>query len=419
MCTNRRICIVLAISVLFLSRVGPAEVAISLPLEGHYRAGRYMPVRMIVRSQSGIVRLEARGAAPSEIESSSDIDAIIPWLAVTEAIREPHWLVNSVSLPVDLPLHPLGDDERLVGLAGEDADIARSLFASKRIVPITLDVARALLDPPEAWNCLDAVILSESAAARLSVSQRHVLLAGGTLLAVRSARAPDSRWPWKQQGAYWIMRYEPAGPISLIEPAAYAPTYSWDRGLSLAVRRQVLFVAVIFALLALGVTLWRSRWTFVAFCGASAGLLVWWHGRQTSVLQMTGGVVVVGPDALAQVDRWTWQSPLRRADVRQPAGDLTFPLFASLRQIEQTQICLRCAPDGRPESFAVMLDRNQSIAFLQRELRTDISKAPLVPAMPPMRDLASDLYLQRSDAIVGQFHSDPPVVVVRRAAGDH
>src|SRR5438105_2049464 len=98
-----------------------------------------------------------------------------------------------------------------------------------------------------------------------------------------AARAPDDRWPWQRQGEYWVLRYEPAGPRDGIEPAAYGPTFGMDRGMPFATRRSIVLLAAAFAIVALGLTLWRSRWAVAAVVLLSAlvaaGVAAWDAGR--------------------------------------------------------------------------------------------------------------------------------------------
>src|SRR5258708_10442681 len=99
-----------------------ADITVSLPLEGHYRAGRYMPVRVRATGEQGRISLSARDAVPTEIQSSGELDATFPWLAVSESItslearanRSGHRTVNST-------LHVLDEDQRLGATVGGDA----------------------------------------------------------------------------------------------------------------------------------------------------------------------------------------------------------------------------------------------------------------------------------------------------------
>jgi len=221
-----------------------ADVTISLPLEGHYRPGRYMPVRVAIGNDGGAITLSAAGAVPTELEASANRDAIVPWLAVTAALRDPRWIsAGSGSHSIRLPLRVLDENEELVGVAGEDPGAARSVFPAKTIVPIALDLSQPRPGPAEAWEALDALVLSEAAFVRLKKAQWQTFAAAGTAVVVRSAHVPADGWPWRKVGDYWVLWRQPVGPDSLLEPDVYLPTYGWERGWPASFRRQAIFVS--------------------------------------------------------------------------------------------------------------------------------------------------------------------------------
>jgi hypothetical protein len=396
------------------------QVSVSLPLQGHFRPGRYMPVRLQTRGYSGSVTIAARGAVPTEYPAAGNADVVVPWLVLVSGPGEVQ--VSAAGHP-KLSLHALADDERLVAVAGEEGDAAPSLFPGLKIVAVPLDLSRPLLDPPQAWESLDAVVLSEAAAQQLKSRQIDVLASAGVALAVRASHPPDHRWPWKRQGNLWVLRYDPAGPSHAIEPAGYTPTYGWERGWPVAFRRQLLFAALVFVLLAVGLALWRSRWAAIAmilFCAVAAGLFGWWHARKSPMLMLAGGIIVSdGP--VAQVDLWHWFSPLRETAGQFPADGLTYPILSDLRDATQTQFRLVCAADGSPASFTFRLAPREALAFLTRLLRTETTHPALAPAAEPFKRFAEDLYLRPGESIAGQFlAADPisgrpiPIVLARR-----
>ena len=404
---------------LLLSLPAPGGVLISFPLDGHYRPGRYMPVR-VAGNETHAVTIRAEGTVPSEFVPAANAEAIVPWLMVTSSVRHSSWAsAGSRQTPIELPLHALGDDERLVGLAGEDAAIAGTLFPDKKIIPVSLELSQPLPGPAMAWEALDAVLLSESAFSRLDQRQWQTLVAAGTALVVRSPRPPDVRWPWKQIGADWVLWLRPAGPEGVIEPDAFIPTYGWQRGWPAPFRRHAIIAGAIFCILATGIALWRSRWAVVAFlvfCAVAAAGVAWWYGRQPPVLQLTGGVEVVdGP--VVQQDLWTWTSPVRLVEATSHLALLTHPAFTSSAQIEMTGIRLVCPAGEQGYRFDYRLDRGQSLAFVSRSIQMQSVARHLSPASGPMKDLAEALYVRPPDRILGQYVSGTttaPIVVVRR-----
>jgi hypothetical protein len=390
-------------------------MAITLPTEGHYRPGRYMPVRIEGATSGESVKLVGNGVIPTEMPHADSADFNVPWLIASDFVTDAHWqIADGQGHP--LQLHPLADNQRLVAFAAGSHEAAKLLFPNNPVVPVELDESRPLLEPVEAWECLDAVVLSASAAARVDEAKRAALLAGGTIIAVRSDSPPDDHWPWKLRGGYWILQYSPSGPQSLIEPEAYAPTFGWDRGWPGSFRRRVVFAAVLFCIVALATLLWRSRWAVAAVVALSlvfiAGLAAW-YGRQSPVLQMASAIRVdAGP--ISQFDLWTWQSPVRPADASYPCAGLTHPHLGSLRQIDQTRIALICRPDGRPDRFDFHLDRGQCLAMCSRQIRTTSPLPGITSASHPLIDLANALYL---GDVKGQYLSHPsgnaiPVLVI-------
>lgn len=394
---------VLTVLMLFMAPATQAAPTLSLPTDGHYRPGRYMPIRIEGAARDNPIIVSGNGAIPSEIEHPQSADFVMPWLIASDYVTDARWQVSGGQAH-PLTLHPLGSDERLVGFAGPQQDFARLLFPGSAIVPVQLDESR-LLEPVEAWECLDAVVLSASAAARLDEVHRAALLAGGTLIAIRSDRAPDDHWAWQRRGGYWVLQYAPAGPRSIIEPDAYAPTYSWDRGWPTDIRRRVVWAAVIFCIFMLATLLWRSRWTPLAILSLSllslAGLAIW-YSRQSPVLQLSTAIRVED-GSISQFDLWNWQSPVRAADASFRVSGITHPVIATLKQIEQTRLRLMCQPDGRPDQFDVHLDAMQSIAFLSRQLRLSAGLPALTEAPRASGSFADALYLRPGDQIQGQY----------------
>lgn len=395
-------------------------ISVSLPTEGYYRPGRYIPVRIEGANSSDSITLLANGAVPSQIARPDSTSLIVPWLIASDILTGARWeAAGGQSHP--LALHPLADDQRLVGFAGAHPDAGTLLFRQNPIVPIQLDESRPLLDPAEAWECLDAVVLSASSAARVDEAHRAALLAGGTIIAVRCDNPPDDRWPWKLRGGFWVLQYAPAGPRSIVEPDAYAPTFGWDGGWPEGFRRRVLFAAVLFCILSFATLLWRSRWSVLAFTGVAflfiAGLAVW-YSRQSPVLQLSSAIRVEG-GPISQFDLWTWQSTVRPADASFPPAGLTHPFFATLRQIDQARLRLICRPDGHADHFDFHLERGQSLAMRSRQIRTSSPLPELSPAPFHLLDLASALYLGPNDQVKGLYLSHPagidiPVLVVSR-----
>ena len=398
-----------------------AEVTLSFPLEGHYRTGRYMPVR-VVGSQAGEISIRARGAVPTVVRMHSSGDWVVPWLAVSEVHGE-YWHVpgDNIARSLDVNLRPLGDDDRLVGLAGDAGDGVEGLFPGKHVIPVLLNASPRLLDPPVAWEALDAVVLSASMAAQVSEAQRDVLLAGGTLIAIRGVERPDALRPWKQWGDYWVIGPAIAGPSELILPTAYEPTYAWDRGWPESFRRQIVLFTILFSLLLTAGALMRSRLAVAVVIGVAVaggvGIGVW-YSMQSPVLRLSVGVAVQH-NGMTQIDRWEWRSPVRPADISvTPAAEDARPVFASPNQVDQVGIRLFADTAGGQLTYRFHLDPLQSLAFRERTLLRDWNAPPLSEPTPVMRSFAENLYAGGPISIAGEFTSAGQHVVVLRDTRD-
>jgi hypothetical protein len=148
---NRTALLLLAASL--LPSVCRAQPSVSFPLEGRFRPGKYMPVRVTMPGTSGEharspVRLSADGAVTTELEVSGPTDVVVPWLLVSESPHGAAWSApGSASTPLPVELRPLNEGERLVGLAGAEPGAARAVFRFTRVVPVRLDPSDPLPGP--------------------------------------------------------------------------------------------------------------------------------------------------------------------------------------------------------------------------------------------------------------------------------
>jgi hypothetical protein len=338
------------------------QAAATLPLGEHYRVGKFFPVRA---TSIG----DAAGAMPTRvIPGSSPNDAVVPLLAVG-TIQRDGWLMR-----------PLRDDERLVAATSADPTFASQLFPGQRVIDVPIDLAAPLPGPTLAWQALDAVLLDAPAAARVSERQVETLLAGGTTVAVRSDARPRGAWPWRQQGAWWVVRSD-APHVELVQSQRYAPGV--ESGTPAHVRRTIAFVLAAFALAAVGASLWRSRWAWgaVVLLAVVAGFgLAAWHSRQP-----TNATFSSDESSGMWRDRWTRYTAFADGEVRHEiieSDAAAWPVFFSRRQAQDADLHLECAADGMPQAFVGKLKRGQSIVFLNRSL-TPTPAAATSPAAPP------------------------------------
>lgn len=391
------------------AQAGPPVVDLSFPLGEHYRVGRYLPVRVTARnvSEATVLRIEAAGAVATELPlAAGSTDAIVPLLAVAP-LKDLRWSAGGTSGTVAQPLRAADDGERLVGLTGSDpgdAGFAASLFPGKQIVNVWLDLADPLPGPAVAWGPLDAVLLDPVAAARVDERQLATLLAAGTAVGVRAASKPAGGWEWEQDGEWWVVHVDLAGPDDLIEPLAYEPVAAWNPGWPASARRRLVTVLVAFCIVALALTLWRSRFVtpaiIVTAILATWGIVGWRAG--VPGLRTADGAIWVHNPSMAQRDFWSFHRGLAGANgghIRH-VFDVTRPVFASRRHFEQSGLVLDAGGGSAssPPYFRYPLERGRSIAFLHRRLDAG---AP-VPVPPdgsdsPLGRLAKRAYLRPDD----------------------
>ena len=139
---------------LTFSSARAADVRLMLPLEGNYRAGRYMPVRVAASGVSGgSLTILARGAIPLVVDAPAGaVDTVAPWLAVRDSLGEVRWSDQFDQHPVDIRLRALGEGEKLVALCGMDAAAARQLFPEQTVITVRLDPSQPLPEPLCAWR---------------------------------------------------------------------------------------------------------------------------------------------------------------------------------------------------------------------------------------------------------------------------
>jgi hypothetical protein len=408
------------------------SVTIGFPLEGHYRVGRYMPVRVAVAADAGAtsIALQADGVVTTELPLyGGKGDAVVPWLASRGTIGDANWCISARSkviaqANIAAELKPLANDERLVaytdGGLHEALLAAAAIIPGSQIVPLRLDLSRPLLAPPAGYDTIDLLLLGPSAASRVRESAVAVLAAGGTAVAVRSDLRPPGDWPWRQisvpdapQGPtqWWVLDHPPVGPRSLMDMEAYAPTYGWEHGWPLSVRRRSVLLAALDGIALLGLSLWRSRhavWAGAALSLIAAGSVIFWTYRQSPLLS-AGGALVEWDGSISQRDFWAYRSTLRDTDVSVPwdlrrpsdlatAGNarsfLTKPVFFNALQMRQTGVKLICRPDGWPDHFTAHLVTDATLGILSRSLEP---RKPAVRSVDRITPVTPDTAGSRDD----------------------
>lgn len=409
-------------------RASAAEV--SLPLRGYYRVGEYFPLRVSGAETEPTVELRGEGLLPVRLTGAAN--TIVPMLVLDRPGAE--LTVAGKRVPVEL--RELSADERLVGTIGTTEGLPDGLFApDKKIVRLPLDRDAAGLPPlygrAIAWEALDAVVADVALPEAAGPEVIATLLGRGVTLAVRADLKPDARWPWRQQGRWWVMRHDPVGPASAVAPAAYAPVAGWSPGLSHTVRTRVVAAAVLIAIADLAAVLLLPRRLglpgVLIVTAAAAVTIPAWAARQKTLARIEGDVVTRTGE-LAQMDSWsyltdprdaTWTGPWTDADVR--------PMLASPEHAARMDMTLECFGDRGPQRLTARLQRNLKLAVLTRSL------GPWKPPRwgitsevnSPMRALINEAYLAPGVRVVGQEPAKqtqqremPTVVLEKRRGGN-
>jgi len=387
-----------------------AQVQVTFPLQGFFRPGRFMPVRVQSSSASGPVLLRADGAVGVSVEPGPDgaVNAVVPFLVVTQ-LGTPRWeIAGGASGTAAASVTPLRDDQVLVGVVGPDtgaaASAAAKLFPGRQVIPVSLAGTPAMSGAPAAWETLDAVVFDDAT---------HVFLAEllqlGVSVVVRSDAPPAGNWAWQGGAGHWYVRHNPAGPRGAIEPGAYEPIAAWRPGWPSPLRRRAALLATVFCIVAVGVTLWRrTRRAALAIVAASvvaAAGFTWWGRRQPMWCELDTRVVVTGPGG-GHVDDWTYYRPLRPREVTvkvdRGSNFRDKPVFDSTQHLRQTGLLLHVDASGRPTGFTWHADGGTTLAFLNRSFFTGVGVAPgptRSPPLSPARELAVRCYLQPGDTL--------------------
>src|ERR1044071_3834462 len=126
---------------LLCAAAGPIEV--SLPLEGYYRPGKYIPIRFRAsldeRSAAGL-EFSAEGAIATRVVLSEGKGQGIAPLLLIGSNRQIAWRAPGIAGKIDTSLRSVGDGEHLVGFTTLDVPFAKRLFDEESIIPIRLDM---------------------------------------------------------------------------------------------------------------------------------------------------------------------------------------------------------------------------------------------------------------------------------------
>jgi hypothetical protein len=397
--------------------LAPAALAqsfqVSLPLQGYYRVGQYMPVQ--VSGAQGEIRITARGAVPTRVASGGTApEVIVPLLMTSANATEVSVTVNREVVKAG-PLRVLQADDRLVGAFEGNEASAATLFPGEKLITVRVDPA--FLNPglALAWDALDALVLDQRA--RTVPGDPDDLVANGTIVAVQSAQPPPSDWMWEKRGEYWVIDLPIAGPNSTeIDPENYVPSYGLEPQEPLAVRQLVVLGATLFAVLVIGAALLlRPRTAVVSivllsFLAGGFAFLGHQHGGAREVYQ---AVIRIHSGQRVQVDNWGYMRSWRQTvNAPQRMNAHLYPMLLSEGQIASLQMELKCASNGTPSEMNVTLPPHNTIAWLRRAARGHVPEVELkTPAKTPFSPLLREKYLSPKLTYVGDERYSGDIVL--------
>ena len=399
--------VILGIACFLLSTLAAsAQLQVTSPLEGYYRPGKFMPLR-VRGSAGGLLLIQPdNGIVTRMMLSPGQHDLTVPLLIMGTGRQVRYRLESAGGGFAEVELRALDSNQKLVGFMGSpDVPFARALFPDATIIPLKLSGPTALAGAAATWNTLDALVLD---GAMLDDERIGAFIAAGIIVAIKSADMPAGPWPWKQNGECWVVRAELLGPVMAGKSQpALAPVSGWEADWPAPFRRRVLLYGAVFVVLSLGATLLSRRWAVVAIIVLSAGTTLAvraWSKGHPVVLRKTGTVFV--QDKLSQTDRWTYLAASNPGPATVAFEGCTLPLFQGPHW-QLMGMTLACDSDGLPRMYELNLRPGLKVAFVSRGCGMKPADTPLVkPSADQLPDpidrLADRVYLLPGWHIAGK-----------------
>ncbi len=321
-----------------------------LPLEGYCRVGKYMPV-LTDREVTG------SGILPVGMARARAGDRILPVLVVSDQ--------PTLTSPI-AQMHPLADDQRLVGLVGAatEAD-AKRLFGDHPLVTLRLDWP--LSGSVSAWETLDAVVMTDQKPEEPVVAG---LLSGGVSIAVKSEQSPRGGWPWQPKSAgWWVLSCD----LPAVNPATLdaSPLLAqWSPSASANERRNVVLIAIILSILSLAATLRRGRGALTTLAVVAVGSMIVigiWQRRQPG-LRTTSGWVCLHSSGMMASDWWIGAASAGAGPMELPLRQLPHPIVGA-DEIQRLGMRLEVLGAGNAINVRWNGDPHSNVAFVVRGVR--------------------------------------------------
>jgi hypothetical protein len=388
-----------------------------LPLRGFYHPGRAMPVAWGFSGSSGPIKASLEGETSSVVASPQGNAGCFPWI-IYHSIPNFSTVLRpagpaGASGDFGQELSPLTDSDRLLVVFGPWESSAKGLFPDRNVITVDLTKGydgrgnyQSLLGSPMCWETVDGIIFSARLLEMLPAENKRELLAEGVMLAVDSDVAPDTELPWRKMGKLWVVSSGIALPPA-VDPEVYSPTLGWVTGKSSAAREQIVLLAIVFALVVGGISLWKSRWmplAIVAFCvGFSIALARQYQAG--SAISYAYGEVRLSQDSLSVDDVWMFLQSRRDVPFSIGVQGLVEPIFSRPGQWADADLKLICDSNGDPQRLEGKLKADEPLAILSRRVAGQMNEAALSQTISsPLRSLAAEsIYPGRQ--IVGQLNS--------------
>ena len=346
-------------------------LAQSLPLQGYYRPGEYMPVALSAERET---RISAPQCVPT-IVAPAAYTQIVPLLTLSDSASELKVGDQTFSL------RPLKPSQRLIGLVDVNAADIATLFADKDVVPVALareDLKSAI---PISFDSLDALVCSADSFRALDTITVDVLRDSGVAIVVRSSSPPDARRGWESADAYQVLRSAPgSGTNAIPREEVYKPIHSWRPQRSEHARWLIVTVAAFAAIVVLALSLLPRRWglvTIITFC-AIASIVIWMTARRTSARTW---IVAGETQRDSQREVWHYFASADTQHFQEPLPVPGYPIPFSLQHAADLNLQLHV--NGANVSLSFDLDSTRRLCLVTKgdwkhddAIPTDISMSP-------------------------------------------
>jgi hypothetical protein len=397
-----------------------AQVEVSLPLDGYFRVGQYMPVYLRAGANAPLrhVTIAGDGLVPTLV-GARGAEIVVPVLVTSASAREIVVTSAGSAAPVRLPLRGLPPDRQMIAvIRGAGDELGGFIPPAPTIVRVDLDRALVRAAPPVALEMLQSILLDEPSL----IKDPGAWLASGVQVLLAGHPPPNRDWPWIEVQGLSLLRADPLGPrTALLGEDAYLPARGWTPARSRPLRRQVVLAGALFAIAATACALLprrRAALMALALVTLSAIAAIYTWKRAHGPLHLLAGQVAVDHHPGAQWDRWTYFTTRASTTANAPFIEADRPILIDADQAERARLRLHWSDDPSGRYFEFALDAGQTLGFLSRIARARMSE--WTPGPPSARsrftDLARRLYEKENYAIGGEveWHDGPVVVIFRK-----